>query len=83
MPPRQVPTGKHFAFCVKRRGRACHEHPSEITMEPFIVARCDRILRRADVDMVNQQVFGSEMRIENHGQKNVSKPPFKSIFLVQ
>ena len=51
-------------------------------METFVIARCHRVARGADVAMMDQQMLGPEMGIEDHREKEIAQPTFRSGFLV-
>ena len=57
----QAASLKKRHLCPPRGGRATGQHPVEIAMKTLVIAGRDRIARRADIAVMNQQMFAAEM----------------------
>ena len=74
---REVFAGQHCGFDAPRRARALPQDAGEIAVEAFVIAGGDGVFGGADVDVVDAQMFGAEVGIEDTRHQKIAQPTLR------
>jgi hypothetical protein len=80
--PGQVLPLQHRHLGLPGGRRALAQDAGEKAVEPFVVARRHRVARGADMEVMDPQMLGPEMRVEDRGQQKIGQPALQLRLLV-